>query len=133
MVGAGLVLLAVAAVLTWAVDVDLPYVDDGTLAAVLLALGLTLVVAGALVAVARADGSDDGAAGLGLLTLGMVLVWGLDVDVPQVDDTALGLILMVGGAVAVAAAVHLDRQRTRTRRVVEVRRRGPGRGRRRTP
>ena len=38
---------------------------------------------------ARADGSDEGAAGLGLLTLGMVLVWGLEVDVPQVEDTAL--------------------------------------------
>lgn len=122
MAGAGALLLAVAAVLTWAVDVDLPYVDDATLSSVLLALGLTLVVAGALVAAARADGSDDGAAGLGLLTLGMILVWGLEVDVPQVEDTALGVILMLGGAVSVAATVYLDRQRTRTRRVVELRR-----------
>lgn len=128
MVAAGLVLLAVAAVLTWAVDVDLPYVDDGTLSAVLLALGLTLVVAGALLAAARSDGSDDGAAGLALLTLGMVLVWGLEVDVPQVEDAALGLILMVGGAIAIGATLYLDRQRTRTRRVVELRRgRGPRR------
>jgi hypothetical protein len=126
MAGAGLVLLAVAAVLTWAVDVDLPYVDDATLSSVLLALGLTLVVAGALLAAARADGSDEGAAGLGLLTLGMVLVWGLEVDVPQVEDTALGVILMLGGLASVAATVYLDRQRTRTRRVVELRRtRGP--------
>ena len=122
MAGAGLVLLAVAAVLTWAVDVDLPYVDDATLSSVLLALGLTLVVAGALLAAARADGSDEGAAGLGLLTLGMVLVWGLEVDVPQVEDTALGVILMLGGLASVAATVYLDRQRTRTRRVVELRR-----------
>jgi len=122
MAGAGLLLLAVAAVLTWAVDVDLPYVDDATLSSVLLALGLTLVVAGALLAAARSDGSDDGAAGLGLLTLGMVLVWGLEVDVPQVEDTALGVILMLGGVASVAATVHLDRQRTRTRRVVELRR-----------
>lgn len=122
MAGAGALLLAVAAVLTWAVDVDLPYVDDATLSSVLLALGLTLVVAGALVAAARADGSDDGAAGLGLLTLGMILVWGLEVDVPRVEDTALGVILMLGGAVSVAATVYLDRQRTRTRRVVELRR-----------
>lgn len=122
MAGAGLVLLAVAAVLTWGVDVDLPYVDDHTLSSVLLALGLTLVVAGALVAAARSDGSDEGAAGLGLLTLGMVLVWGLEVDVPQVEDTALGVILMVGGVVSMVATVYLDRQRTRTRRVVEVRR-----------
>lgn len=128
MAGAGLVLLAVAAVLTWAVDVDLPYVDDATLSSVLLAVGLTLVVAGALVAAARSDGSDAGAGGLGLLTLGMVLVWGLEVDIPQVEDTALGVILMIGGAVSVAATVYLDRQRTRTRRVVEVRRsrRSPG-------
>ena len=122
MAGAGLVLLAVAAVLTWAVDVDLPYVDDATLSSVLLALGLTLVVAGALLAAARADGSDEGAAGLGLLTLGMVLVWGLEVDVPQVEDAALGVILMLGGLASVAATVYLDRQRTRTRRVVELRR-----------
>ena len=123
MIVAGLVLLAVAAVLTWAVEVDVPYVDDATLFAVLLALGLTLVVAGALLAAARSDGSDDGAAGLGLLTLGMVLVWGLDVDVPNVEDSTLGVILMLGGAASIAATVYLDRQRTRTRRVVELRRR----------
>ena len=121
MIVAGLVLLAVAAVLTWAVEVDVPYVDDGTLFAVLLALGLTLVVAGALLAAARSDGSDEGAAGLGLLTLGMVLVWGLDVDIPNVQDTTLGVILMLGGAASLAATVYLDRQRTRTRRVVELR------------
>ena len=125
MVGAGLVLLAVAAVLTWGVDTDLPYVDDATLSSVALALGLTLVVAGALLAAARSDGSDDGAAGLGLLTLGMVLVWGLEVDIPQVEDETLGLILMLGGVVSIVATVYLDRQRTRTRRVVELRR---GRG-----
>lgn len=125
MVGAGLVLLAVAAVLTWGVDTNLPYVDDATLSSVLLALGLTLVVAGALLAAARSDGSDDGAAGLGLLTLGMVLVWGLEVDIPQVEDETLGLILMLGGVVSIVATVYLDRQRTRTRRVVELRR---GRG-----
>lgn len=125
MVGAGLVLLAVAAVLTWGVDTDLPYVDDATLSSVVLALGLTLVVAGALLAAARSDGSDDGAAGLGLLTLGMVLVWGLEVDIPQVEDETLGLILMLGGVVSIVATVYLDRQRSRTRRVVELRR---GRG-----
>ena len=121
MIVAGLVLLAVAAVLTWAVEVDVPYVDDATLFSVLLALGLTLVVAGALLAAARSDGSDGGSAGLGLLTLGMVLVWGLDVDIPNVQDTTLGVILMLGGAVSIAATVYLDRQRTRTRRVVELR------------
>lgn len=120
--------LTVAAVLTWAVDVDLPYVDDGTLSSVLLAVGLTLVVAGALMAAARSDGSDEGAAGLGLLTLGMVLVWGLEVDVPQIEDTALGLILMLGGVVSLGATVYLDRQRTRTRRVVELRRTRDPRG-----
>ena len=121
MIVAGLVLLAVAAVLTWAVEVDVPYVDDGTLFAVLLALGLTLVVAGVLLAAARSDGSDEGAAGLALLTLGMVLVWGLDVDIPNVQDATLGVILMLGGAASIAATVYLDRQRTRTRRVVELR------------
>lgn len=115
-------LLAVAAVLTWAVDVDLPYVDDATLSSVLLALGLTLLVAGALLSAARSDGSDEGAAGLVLLALGMVFVWGLEVDVPQVEDEALGLILMLGGAVSIGATVYLDRQRSRTRRVVELRR-----------
>mgnify|MGYP006199132307 CR=1 FL=1 len=36
--------------------------------------------------------SDEGAAGLGLLTLGMVLVWGLEVDIPNVQDATLGVI-----------------------------------------
>ena len=131
MAGAGLLLLAVAAVLTWAVDVDLPYVDDATLSSVLLALGLTLVVAGALLAAARsAHGTDDGVAGLALLGLGMVFVWGLEVDVPNVEDAALGVILMLGGGASLAATVYLDRQRSRTRRVVERRYTRPGDARR---
>lgn len=124
-VAAGILFLAVGAVLSFGIEADIPYIADDTVAAVLIALGLTLVVAGAVMSAAKADRSDEGGAGLLLLTLGMVLVWGLEVDVPQVDDVALGFILMVGGVVALAATVAMERQRSRTRRVVERRAAAP--------
>ena len=120
-IGAGILLLALGAVLSWAVEVDLPYVDDDALGAILLALGITVLVASAVVDAARSRGTEDPAAGLVLLLVGAVLVWGLDVDVPHVHDAALGGILMLGGAVVVGATVYMNQQRTRTRRVVEHR------------
>ena len=119
--GAGLLLLAAGAILTWAVDVDLPYVDDDALGSMLIAAGVVSLVVAAVVGAARASRVNDVGVGLMLVAGGAILVWGLDVDVPFIWDGALGAILMIGGAVAIAAAVLMQRQRTRSRRVVEYR------------
>ena len=119
--GAGLVLLAAGAILTWAVDVDVPYVDDDALGSMLLAAGVLSLVVAAVVNAARASRVNDVGIGLARIAGGAVLVWALDVDVPFIWDGALGAILMVGGAVAVAASVLMQRQQARSRRVVEYR------------
>ena len=119
--GAGLVLLAAGAILTWAVDVDVPYVDDDALGSMLLAAGVLSLVVAAVVNAARASRVNDVGIGLAMIAGGAVLVWALDVDVPFIWDGALGAILMVGGAVAVAASVLMQRQQARSRRVVEYR------------
>ena len=119
--GAGLLLLAAGAILTWAVDVDLPYVDDDALGSMLFAAGVLSLVVAAVVHAARASRVNDVGIGLMLVAGGAILVWGLDVDVPYIWDGALGAILMVGGAVSIGAAVLIQRQRTRSRRVVEYR------------
>ena len=119
--GAGLLLLAAGAILTWAVDVDLPYVDDDALGSMLFAAGVLSLVVAAVVHAARASRVNDVGIGLMLVAGGAILVWGLDVDVPYIWDGALGAILMVGGAVSIGAAVLIQRQHTRSRRVVEYR------------
>ena len=119
--GAGLLLLAAGAILTWAVDVDLPYVDDDALGSMLFAAGVLSLVVAAVVHAARASRVNDVGIGLMLVAGGAILVWGLDVDVPYIWDGALGAILMVGGAVSIGAAVLIKRQRTSSRRVVEYR------------
>lgn len=119
--GPGFLLLAAGAILTWAVDVDVPYVRDDALGTMLLAAGVLWLVAAAVLNAARSSRRDDAGAGLALVGGGAVLVWGLEVDVPYVWDGGLGVILMLGGAVAIVAAVVMQRQRTRSRRVVEYR------------
>ena len=119
--GAGLLLLAAGAILTWAVDVDLPYVDDDALGSMLFAAGVLSIVVATVVHAARASRVNDVGIGLMLVAGGAILVWGLDVDVPYIWDGALGAILMVGGAVSIGAAVLIQRQRTSSRRVVEYR------------
>jgi hypothetical protein len=119
--GAGLLLLAAGAILTYAVDVDLPYVDDDALGSMLIAAGVLSLVVTAVIHAVRAGQVNDAGTGLLLVAGGAILVWGLDVDVPYIWDGALGAILMVGGAVSIGAAVLMQRQRARSRRVVEYR------------
>jgi hypothetical protein len=119
--GAGLLLLAAGAILTYAVDVDLPYVHDDALGSMLIAAGVLSLVVAAVVHAVRAGQVNDAGTGLLLVAGGAILIWGLDVDVPYIWDGALGGILMVGGAVSIVAAVLMQRQRTRSRRVVEYR------------
>lgn len=114
--GTGVGMIAVGAVLVWAMDLDLPYVDVDALGAVLLVAGVVVVVSAAVMRAQRPGTSPAG--GLVLVTVGASLLWAVDVDIPFVYDAALGVILLLGGAVTVVASVALDRPRTLRRVVV---------------
>ena len=120
-IGLGVVLLVAGAIVTWAYDGDIPNVDDDALGAILLAAGVLLLVVVAIVNASRSHGQGDAQTGLLVFGLGAVLAFALNVDVPYIWDYALGIILMVGGAVAIAAAVYLEGQQQRTRRTVQYR------------
>jgi hypothetical protein len=114
--GTGVGLIAAGAVLAWALDVDLPYVQDDALGAVLLVAGAVALVASALTRAQRPGTSPD--TGLLLILVGASLIWAVDVDIPYVYDAALGVILLLGGIATVAAAVAFNRPRTMRRQVV---------------
>lgn len=115
--GAGVGLIAAGAVFMWGLDVDLPYIEDHTLGAVLLVAGVVALVGAALMRVQQhPETSPD--AGILLILFGAILLWGLEMDIPYVSDAALGVILLVGGIATVAATVAMNRPRTVRRQVV---------------
>jgi hypothetical protein len=46
--------------------------------------------------------------GVGLLAAGAILFWAVDVDLPYLDDPALGVILMVIGILAIGQSLALS-------------------------
>lgn len=122
-IGTGVGFFAAGAILYWAVDIDLPFIDDNALGVILMVVGAIAVGLAILVSTQSAYtsvGSDVGT-GVGLIAAGAVLFWAVDVDLPYVFDDALGVILMIGGLVTVAATVYMNLQRSKSRRVVEHR------------
>lgn len=113
-IGTGIFLLAAGAVLAWAIDVDLPYIDDDALGMILAFVGLAVVVISVIV---KSNRPEPGiGTGIGLIAVGAVLAWAVDVDLPYIDDWAMGTILMIAGLVAVVATVIVQVQRARERR-----------------
>lgn len=111
--GTGIMLFAAGAIVTWAVNVDVPYVTDDALGLILLLAG-TAAVAVAAIANARNPQTGIGA-GIALLVAGAVLVWAVDIDFPYVADYTVGVILAVAGIAAVVGGVVTRRRGTRTR------------------
>jgi uncharacterized membrane protein YccC len=119
-IGTSVVLLAAGAILYWAVEVPLPFVDDS-------ALGAILMVGGAIAATAtvilNARRSQTGVGtGVGLIVTGAIVYVAIDVDLPYIFDGALGLILMAAGVIAVLATVAMASQRSRANHVIDDRR-----------
>jgi hypothetical protein len=103
-------MLAAGAILSWAVDVDLPYVTDDALGLILMLAGIVAVAAAAF---AKPQYQQSGAGtGVAFLAAGAVVIWAVDVDLPYVTDDALGIILLLTGTIAVAAAALSYAQRT---------------------
>src|SRR4051794_18592553 len=59
--------------------------------------------------------------GIFLIVVGLVLIMQVFPDIPRVDDSTLGWILLVVGVVAVALTLVINQQRTRTTHVEERR------------
>ncbi|HEU5486037.1 MAG TPA: DUF6458 family protein [Microlunatus sp.] len=65
--------------------------------------------------------------GIVLIVIGLILIFALNVNVPFVSDDVLGIILVVGGALAIILSLIMNAQRSRTRHVQENRYDGPPR------
>ena len=117
-IGSGVVLIVAGAILTWAVELDLPYLFEGALGVIVMIAGLA-VIAVTLTVHPRAYSSVG--TGLVLATVGAALTWAVDIDLPYVYDGSLGLILMAAGVIGAIAAIAMDVQRQRSQQVVQYR------------
>jgi hypothetical protein len=117
-IGSGVGLIVAGAILTWAVELDVPYLFEGALGVIAMIAGLA-VIAVSLTVHQRAHSSVG--TGLGLATVGAILTWAVDIDLPYVYDGSLGLILLVAGVIGAVAAIGMDIQRQRSQQVVEYR------------
>jgi FtsH-binding integral membrane protein len=117
-IGTGVGLIVAGAILTWAVELDLPYVFEGALGVIVMIAGL-VVIAVSFSVHPRAYSSVG--TGLTLATAGAILTWAVDIDLPYVYDGSLGLILLAAGVIGGVVAVAMDIQRRRSQQVVEYR------------
>ena len=63
--------------------------------------------------------------GVALIVIGLIVLFALQGDVPFFTDGTLGIILIVGGALALVIGLIMQFQRGRTRHVQENRYDGP--------
>jgi hypothetical protein len=108
-IGTGIFLIAIGAALSFAINVDLPYVTDDALGLVLVFAGLATVVVSVILKAERPEAGVG--TGILLFAVGAVLAWAVNVDLPYIEDYAMGAILMVAGAIAVIATVVMSMQR----------------------
>jgi uncharacterized membrane protein HdeD (DUF308 family) len=59
--------------------------------------------------------------GIVLIVIGAILLWALDVDLQFVEDSTLGLILLLVGIAAIVISLIMNAQRSRTKHVEERR------------
>jgi Ca2+/Na+ antiporter len=117
-IGTGVGLVVAGAVLTWAIELDVPYLYEGALGLIAIVAGLAIIAASFVV---TARSHNTVAAGLALTAGGAALTWAIDIDLPFVYDGSLGVILMFAGLITVIAAAVMEYQRTRSRHDVEYR------------
>jgi uncharacterized membrane protein HdeD (DUF308 family) len=124
--GTGATLFAAGAILYWAVDVNVPFVNDNTLGAILMIIGAVTAAAAAVLNASRSRGDSSSTtsgvgSGLVMILIGAILLFAVDVNLPYVADGALGVILIVAGLISVIATVIMHRQNSTSHRVVERR------------
>lgn len=59
--------------------------------------------------------------GIALIVIGLIVVFALNFDLPFMNDTSLGVILIVIGALAIILTLVINAQRSRSRHVTETR------------
>lgn len=59
--------------------------------------------------------------GVFLIVVGAILLWAVEVDISFIDDSTLGVILIVAGLATVALSLIVTAQRSRTTHVEERR------------
>ena len=116
-IGAAIVFFAAGAILYWAVEIDLPYIDDDALGAILIFAGALAVATAVIMNTRRSHAGTSVGTGIGLIAAGAILYWAVNLDLPYIFDGALGVILMVAGAIAVIATVTMQLQSGRSRQV----------------
>ncbi|MCL2541242.1 MAG: hypothetical protein FWE71_02145 [Nocardioidaceae bacterium] len=114
----GAVLILLGAILRWAVDADIPRIDDNALGVVLMVTGVLAIVVALTMPGYRGETTAELA--LVLIGLGAAVVWALKIDLPYVNDDALGFILMIAGVIGLAAAVVSNERDRRDRRARSV-------------
>lgn len=115
--GTGAFFFAVGAILYWAVDANLPFVRVHTLGSILMLVGVVVALVAALANTRRTDSGPASGVGTGIamLALGAALCWAINVRLPFVNNSAaLGVILMVGGAISIVATLVMNHQNSRT-------------------
>lgn len=117
--GSGVGLIVAGAILYWVVDLPLPFVDEHALGGILMVAGLVALVARLLADAHRPQ--PNAAPGIGMVLVGAILTWAVRVDLPVVDAKALGVVLLIAGAVTIGVTVFMSVQQSRTRNVVEYR------------
>ena len=60
-----------------------------------------------------------------MLVVGAIIVFALETEIPFMDTSTLGVILMVVGVLAIILALVMNQQRSRTKHVDERRYDGP--------
>ncbi|HYJ70694.1 MAG TPA: hypothetical protein VEX15_23820 [Nocardioidaceae bacterium] len=111
-IGSGVAMFAAGAVLTWAVEIDLPYISDDTLGLILMLAGVIAAVAAGLAA-SRYPQTGYGT-GIMLTAVGAIVIWAVDVDVPYLADSAFGLILLLAGTVAISFSAIANARQPQT-------------------
>jgi formate hydrogenlyase subunit 3/multisubunit Na+/H+ antiporter MnhD subunit len=112
-IGVAVSCFAAGAILYFAVEVDLPYVEDDTLGSILLLVGVLAAIVAVLVNTRRSHTGTSAGSGIGLILTGAILYWAVDVDFPFVADGALGVILMFAGVITLMATLTMHRQKSR--------------------
>ncbi|GAB3403252.1 hypothetical protein [Flindersiella endophytica] len=112
-IGTGVFLIAAGSVLLWAIDADLPYIEDDTLGLILLVAGIAVLVISVVMKVDRPEAGVG--TGVFLIAAGAVLSWAIDADLPYIADYVLGTTLIVAGAISICATLALSLQRRRER------------------
>jgi uncharacterized membrane protein HdeD (DUF308 family) len=74
-------------------------------------------------------GAGDMGVGVGvlLLVVGAIIYFALEAEIPFMETSTLGIILMVVGVIAIILALVMNQQRSRTKHVDERRYEGPPR------